>query len=274
MPLEFVASGRDGGSGFRGSTLILPAVSVGNAGQLAVDLVICALSMRHVGALRAHCFAPVVGSQAHVEPGRQPGAQSSGHLCLSTEVYACRDKHLVVLQVRSPIMKGQRRQTCRDLLAWVKETGFQQVVLLSSTQAQMRLDQELSGPQERHLISEALLEKLGSWPKTAGCIALKERPAYPGLEDGGEVCLRIPGGGITRTLHKDLCAAGLPLLVLLTFCSDGDNIPDALRLASHLALWLPALGHQDIKLPESKEQWKFPSSWQLLYGSGIPDSLF
>lgn len=37
------------------------------------------------------------------------------------------------------------------------------------------------------------------------------------------------------------CAEDLPLAVLLLFCSEGDNIPDAFTLTNHLNDWLHLL---------------------------------
>lgn len=47
------------------------------------------------------------------------------------------------------------------------------------------------------------------------------------------------------------CAEDIPLAVLLLFCSEGDNIPDALTLVNHLNDWLhlldnPVSGRQEL----------------------------
>lgn len=43
----------------------------------------------------------------------------------------------------------------------------------------------------------------------------------------------------SRVLHS--CKEDLPLAVLLLFCSEGDNIPDAFAVANHLNDWLHLL---------------------------------
>lgn len=94
------------------------------------------------------------------------------------------------------------------------------------------------------------------------------------------------------------CAEDLPLAVLLLFCSEGDNIPDAFALVNHLNDWLHLLDSQvSLKLDfllslqasnqkqkfylfiffqseEPNSKWKIPTSWSLLFGSGIPPALF
>lgn len=101
--------------------------------------------------------------------------------------------------------------------------------------------------------------------KELGWRELEKVPAFPGLTDASaEPRLYIPGGGITKGLYTDRymgflspllnggadihlffffssCAEDIPLAVLLLFCSEGDNIPDALTLANQLNDWLHLL---------------------------------
>uniref|UniRef100_A0A3Q0SMB5 Proteasome assembly chaperone 2 n=1 Tax=Amphilophus citrinellus TaxID=61819 RepID=A0A3Q0SMB5_AMPCI len=64
------------------------------------------------------------------------------------------------------------------------------------------------------------------------------------------------------------CEEDLPLAVLLLFCSEGDNIPDAFALVNHLNDWLHLLDdHVNV------QKFQRPS-WSLLFGSGIPPALF
>ncbi|EGW00724.1 Proteasome assembly chaperone 2 [Cricetulus griseus] len=63
------------------------------------------------------------------------------------------------------------------------------------------------------------------------------------------------------------------MAVLLKFVSEGDNIPDAISLVEYLNEWIqilkPSSDRHTSALP-----WKIPSSWQLLFGSGLPPALF
>lgn len=112
--------------------------------------------------------------------------------------------------------------------------------------------------------------------KELGWREMEKVPAFPGLTDtSAEPRLCIPGGGITKGLYTDRymhnighrrsewffwnpllnggadihfvclfvfsCAQDIPLAVLLLFCSEGDNIPDALALVNHLNDWLHLL---------------------------------
>ncbi|XP_058033014.1 proteasome assembly chaperone 2 isoform X3 [Ahaetulla prasina] len=197
-------------SDFKGFTLLMPAVSVGNVGQLAIDLVISTLHMPRVGYFYTDCLVPMVGNNPYATT-----EEDATELCINAEVYAATSKELVVLQIRSPFIKNKYRTFCQILLSWVKKSGFSKIVLLSSSHAYQRNDQQLHG-----------------------------------------------------------CSKGIPLVVLLKFCSEGDNIPDAFVLADYLNETLPLIAPQSSTSQAKSSRWKIPSSWKLLFGSGLPSSLF
>ncbi|KAL0961688.1 hypothetical protein UPYG_G00330440 [Umbra pygmaea] len=93
--------------------------------------------------------------------------------------------------------------------------------------------------------------------------------AFPGVSDS-EKRLYIPGGGITKSLFNASCAEDVCLAVVLIFCSEGDNIPDAFALVNHMNSWLHLVKESNQTQPE----WRIPESWRLLYGSGLPPALF
>lgn len=63
--------------------------------------------------------------------------------------------------------------------------------------------------------------------------------------------------------HFFSCAEDLPLAVLLLFCSEGDNIPDALTLVNQLNDWLHLL---DNSVSSSQELQKSTRTNQTLRG--------
>eukprot|EP01018_Ginkgo_biloba_P002858 Gb_26126 [translate_table: standard] len=64
------------------STLILPALSIGNVGQLAVDLLVSSLGADKVGYLDDPYVLPCVGNDAY-------GPEAQGDLAVALEASAC-----------------------------------------------------------------------------------------------------------------------------------------------------------------------------------------
>nr|XP_020647405.1 proteasome assembly chaperone 2 isoform X3 [Pogona vitticeps] len=253
----------------KGFTLLMPAVSVGNVGQLAVDLVICTLGMSKIGYFYTDCLVPMIGNNPYATT-----EENAAELCINSEVYSVPSKKLVVLQIRSPFIKNKYRTFCQKLLSWVKICGFAKIAVLSSSYAYRCNDQQLHGTSLRYLLSPAIEKTCGSIMEKLSGRELERVAAFPGVNDDEKV-FHIPGGGITKVLFTESCSKGIPMAVLLKFCSEGDNIPDAFALADYLNEWLKLTENQQAgSCSLQSSRWKIPSSWKLLFGSGLPPALF
>nr|XP_046273816.1 proteasome assembly chaperone 2 [Scatophagus argus]XP_046273818.1 proteasome assembly chaperone 2 [Scatophagus argus] len=251
---------------FRGFTLVMPAVAVGNVGQLAVDLVVSTLNMSRVGFIHTDCLIPMAGNNPYTTC-----KEDAEELHTPAEVYTATELKLAVLQIRAPIIQKKSKKFRQLLVSWIKTSGFSRTVVLSSSHAYQRDDQQLQGTPLRYLVTPSLLKGSADAFKELGWREMERVPAFPGLADAdAEPCLCIPGGGITKGLYSDSCAEDLPLAVLLLFCSEGDNIPDAFTLVNHVNDWLHLLDNPS----KEHNKWKIPTSWSLLFGSGIPPALF
>ncbi|KAK1805089.1 hypothetical protein P4O66_019159 [Electrophorus voltai] len=249
---------------FKGFTLIMPAVSVGNVGQLAADLLISTLSMPRAGHFHTDCLIPMAGSNPYVAAAEEAGQPST-----NAEVYSRSDLKLAVLQIRTPVLQTKIKSFRKLLVSWIKSSAFSRTVLLSSSQAYQRDDQQLQGTALRYLLSPSLEEQVGEALRQLGWTQLERVSAFPGISDS-EQRLYIPGGGITKGLYMDCCTEHLPMAVVLLFCSEGDNVPDAFALCNHLNDWLILVE----KPAQGPAPWRIPPSWRLLFGSGIPPLLF
>jgi len=82
--------------------------------------------------------------------------------------------------------------------------------------------------------------------------------------------LEISGGGFALDLFEALSSAKIPCAILLKFCSEGNNSPDAKELASFLNQWISLLS-------ENKEgivNWKEPPSWLSIFGREAPSEIY
>lgn len=259
----FISTGDDVPS-FKGFTLIMPAVSVGNVGQLAADLIISTLNMSRVGYFHTDCLIPMAGNNPYAT-----STEDASQLSTNADVYSHSDLKLVVLQIRAPIIQTRVRSFRKLLVSWMKSCGFLRTVLLSSSHAYQRDDQQLFGTSVRYLLTPSLHKVEGKRVEELGWREMERISVFPDISDS-EQRLYIPGGGITKALYTDCCAEDISMAVVLIFCSEGDNIPDAFTLINNVNDWLHLLE----KPTQGSVQWRVPPSWSLLFGSGIPPLLF
>ncbi|KAM9308332.1 proteasome assembly chaperone 2 [Gastrophryne carolinensis] len=248
-----------------GSTLLMPAVSVGNVGQLAIDLIVSTLDMKKVGYFYTDCLVPMVGNNPYAT-----SEDNANELCTNAEVYALPSKNLTVLQIRSPLIKKKSKCFCQAVISWIRKCAFSKVVLLSSSHAYQRNDQQLFGTPFRYLVTPALQSSVADVMKELKWKELEKVSLYPGINDE-EKRISIPGGGFTKQMFDDCSSGDIKLAVVFKFCAEGDNIPDAFDLLSHLNRWLLLV---DLPADSVPSHWKMPSSWRLLFGSGLPPALY
>ncbi|XP_007196286.2 proteasome assembly chaperone 2 [Balaenoptera acutorostrata] len=253
-----------------GCTLLMPAVSVGNVGQLAIDLIISTLNMCKIGYFYTDCLVPMVGNNPYAT-----AEENSTELSINAEVYASPSKKLVALQLRSIFIKYKSKSFCEKLLSWVKSSNCAKVVVLSSSHSYHRNDLQLRSTPFRYLLTPSMQKSVQNKIQSLNWEEMEKSPCIPEIDDS-EFCVCIPGGGITKTLYDEGCSKEIPMVILLKFVSEGDNIPDALGLVEYLNEWLqiikPCLQCDDPSA--SALPWKMPSSWRLLFGSGLPPALF
>lgn len=250
---------------FKDFTLIMPAISVGNVGQLGVDLIISTLNMCRVGYIHTDSLIPMAGNNPYYS-----SAETADELHTNAEVYTAPERKLAVLQIRTPIIQTKLRTFRKTMVSWIKDSGFSRTIVLSSSHAYQRDDQQLHGAPLRYLVTPTLQKLCADSLKELEWREMERVSAFPGITDS-EQRLYIPGGGITKGLFNDSCAEDLSLAVVLIFCSEGDNIPDAIALVNHLNDWLHLV---DKPVGQGAHKWRIPASWRLLFGSGIPPALF
>jgi proteasome assembly chaperone 2 len=257
----FVSCSKDAGHDWSQFILVVPTVSVGNVGQLACDLLISTLAANRVGSLYDDSVVPVVG------PDPFSLDSSSRNIATAIDVYESKEKKVVVVQQRAPLIKGQQQTFVDRLVDWISSCHFSQLIILTSVFAHERVDSQLTGVQTRFLVSPALRSSVGDRQFTElGWVELEKRQT---TEDD----VFVPGSGIAKRLYKKCVSCGVPVLLLLTFCAEGDNTPDAVSLATMIndfARWIPPTGG----VGRSVVDWQFPASWRLLFGCDFDQTLF
>eukprot|EP00727_Mastigamoeba_balamuthi_P001144 m51a1_g11026 hypothetical protein (244) ;mRNA; f:414069-414965 len=213
-----------------GHTLVLPALSIGNVPQLCVDLVVSTLGARKAGDVDHPALLPVCGCDAY-------SPLNTGSLSSSLEIRTDSQSSVTLIQQRAPPAPGRAMEFGRDVVAWASTLGFKELVVLVSGDAG-RVTSARDTP--RYVCGAGFDEG-----RVAG---LGWRP----LEDT-LVSAAIKLNSTTASVVEECRAKGVPFVVVVMLCSEGDNTPDAVRMAA----WLNALV---LHMPESTRM-KQPESW-------------
>ncbi|GAQ78007.1 hypothetical protein KFL_000060740 [Klebsormidium nitens] len=296
----------------KGTTLVVPAISIGNVGQLAIDLIITGLDLKRIGFLEEPNVLPCAGNDA-------VGLTSEGIMSTSLEVFQSSSGSITIVQQRAPYAPGRLKAYAQNLSEWVKRSGFQKVVVLSGLDAGKQLAGH-SLPQQRVRYTAATAavsqdERATSAETGPGSVGLErkcEELGWPiledlapsegpnghgqeetsssngtsygsmfGIEGSGATGLERgqwwgPGKAYQRTafwkMSEALKEQGVSVLSLLLLCSEGDNVPDGLALATALDSLLGLRGDQ--KPGNGPSGWDIPSSWASIYGPPPDTSLF
>ncbi|KAI0211933.1 Proteasome assembly chaperone 2 [Lamellibrachia satsuma] len=255
-----------------GYTLIVPSVSVGNVGQLTVDLIVSTLHMDRIGYLSTDAVYPVVGN----DPFSTKGSSDKCQLVTAIEVYECTDKKITVVQQRAPLVRGKRKQFVSELCHWIQTCNFTKVIIVTSSFSHERVDTQIAGTQLRFLLSPVLETREGVTLRDhLHWLELEHRcPLTGGLQDGpssedsGQGEIFLPGAGFAKDLFETLASADVCVALLMLFCSEGDNAMDAIQLATALNTWLSLISLK------TKQSWRIPPSWKLQYGSTFEQILY
>jgi len=253
---------------FQGYSLVIPSLSVGNVGQLAIDVVLASLESRHVGSVQHPSLLPVVGSD--------PMLPNSDRLMTACEVFACDGPKLLVVQIRSSVSRSGKASFVDDLLGWAgNDLDLEKVVVLSSFAADERVDSQIaSGQDQIRFMANAQAESIvkDKLENGLGWRELEKKRTFPSMAPGESASEGpyIPGGGLTKAIHLKSLDMKTPLVCLLTFASEGDNSGDALRMVAFLDQWLQVIP----KRPDSRPALKFPISWNHMFGNPAPNRIY
>ncbi|XAR72854.1 hypothetical protein NMG60_11019632 [Bertholletia excelsa] len=264
------------------STLILPALSIGNVGQLAVDLLILSTGAERIGYLDDPNLLPCVGNDAYWPTPK-------GDLALPLEAYASPRSSLSLVQQRSPVVKGMMVEFAKNIADFAASSGKKHIVLLSSLDFGRWQTIDMSSGLQIYYLSSANADGTDHVCERLGWKILKQ---YNPDQKGWKYLNTLAEGKATlndntpfedeleeedyypslpfAALFSCLKAKGLKVTCLLCYCSEGDNMPEAFQLADAACRLL------DLKSADINEggKWTIPYSWESVYGPPPDMSLF
>ncbi|PKA60963.1 hypothetical protein AXF42_Ash019952 [Apostasia shenzhenica] len=266
------------------STLILPGLSIGNVGQLAVDLLISTLRADRVAYLDEPSVLPCVGNDAY-------GPLPVGDLTLPLEAYESSIHALTLIQQRSPVTKGMMVEFAKNLAHFMMTNGKKHLIVLSSLDSGKRKLIDATSLLQMYYVSSASsdgtdvdCERLG-WKRLEEYKPSQRRWKYlDHLADGNlgqRDTLDLDEDFLDEDYYPGLpfaalfscCKAkGVKVTCLLHYCAEGDNIQDSFMLAE-AACKLLGISPDKIQ-DEGRGGWQIPLSWKTVYGPPPDMTLF
>lgn len=238
--------------------LLLPAVTVGNVGQLTLDLLIYNLGLERQASLYHKSVLAVCGQDPY---GSGNGAPE---LATGMDVYSKgHNVGVTVIQQRAPAAKGCQAMLAAAYHEWALSSSFGRVVLVTSLapnhwrHVELLRTGQLCFLVAPHDKAEEDREEL----RRRRWVDLEQL-----LDDDADNVVR---GGIGPELLRLAKESKLPLIVVVRVCSEGDNVADAMLCASEITSWLGLEKH--LKYPDALSP---PPSWQAFYGGPPESSLF
>jgi len=249
-------------SSLKDYTLIMPAVSVGNVGQLSVDLLINSLKPTKLAKVDHPVFVPVNGSD--------PYDENEKDLMTAAELYVSHEKQLVIFQIRSLLIKEYCTDFLNQLTQWMQSCLFAKTVLLSSCHNYERIDSQLVGSPYRYTVTANVRPEVAETFKNLNWTTLE--PRRPVCSPHDTEILFYPGGGFTSQLFNLCERMNIALITLLIFCAEGDNMGGVLLVANELNRWLKVIS--TTAADNETPRWKFPISWKLFFGNPPPMTMY
>eukprot|EP01117_Protostelium_nocturnum_P017264 TRINITY_DN7004_c0_g1_i1.p1 TRINITY_DN7004_c0_g1~~TRINITY_DN7004_c0_g1_i1.p1 ORF type:complete len:275 (+),score=99.30 TRINITY_DN7004_c0_g1_i1:36-827(+) len=236
---------------FDGSSIVLPSISLGNVGQLSVDLLISTFKFVKIGTLESRFISPICGNDPFSPLG-------SGEITTALELFKHPSKSIYALQQRSNVIKGFYRQFSEEVVNWIKQSSFKEVIHLHSINADYRNDSQLSENQCRFSLPQFEEGRITNGlqnPKNSFQIQRAKQLRWTSLESNS--LFDSFTAGTTAYYFVEQCnIVDIPLVSLICFCSEGDNIPDAIRVSQFVSEYFD--------LSQEKKDWNLPHSWTAL----------
>ena len=230
-------------------------MSIGNVPQLALDLFANSLGLSHVCHVDSDLLLPLCGYDCYTPP-------HTGVLCTPAELFRASGEasDMALLQLRTPPAPGLARLWCEGLAQWVKErVGAARVVLLVTVPSSRATQDARDLPR---LCANDAWGPIKSHEGKEG----QDTPWQP-LEGSPMKEDVLSEGSVTARLYAELGKQGVPALIVAAYCAEGDNVPDAVAVASWCARYFGLVNK------EAQFTWKPPESWNAstFWGGAVDD---
>ncbi|KAI9915892.1 hypothetical protein PsorP6_007480 [Peronosclerospora sorghi] len=265
---------------FAHHTVLLPAVSYANLGQLALDLLINTLlqngkafdiELECVGHLLSHAAPPFAGSAAFA-------TQEAHALCLNLEVYQSTEKKLTIIQQRAPVLPGQARAFARELVEWAIASKVATLGVVAGCDDMLRHDPNMMSRPIHTIYSSSSAQLDESFFTRFEGLTIDSKgdhEANNAVSSSIDKWESIRGAGLAPVLHAQCDELKLPFIAWVMPCAEGNNVPDAAAMAIKLfhSLRVAPKPLVPATMPPTIP-FALPPSWNQLFGRGPDVSLY
>ncbi|KAE9044753.1 hypothetical protein PR003_g2119 [Phytophthora rubi] len=272
---------------FAGHTLLIPAVSQANLGQLTLDLLVNTLlqngeafdvQLTRVGHLVSETTPPIAGGAAFA-------TQQPQSLCLNLEVYQSKEKKVTIVQQRAPVLPGRAHAFAQELVEWARSSKVTALGVVAGCDDMLRHDPNMMSRPIRTIYSadaaqldEAFLTRFEGLAASTED-ATEEVEQHP--TSSADQWAPIRGAGLAPLLHAQCDEHKVPFIAWVMPCAEGNNVPDAAAMATQLFRSLRIAPKQAPADPATASSsmppmlpFAFPPSWNQLFGRGPDVSLY
>lgn len=225
IPLKYVPSLGSSQSinDFRGTTLVIPTLSAGMSPMIAADLFILNEGLIPSGYLKSEYISPVVQNDTVMLEGSTPGT-----IQMPVVLYKSSDNKYTFILMRTSVTSGNMRRFGAAFSHFIKEAGFKQIIMLTSTISPVKRDREsnreipeiwayvnnflykqhIDGEGKKSYYDTYQIKKYGNWLGDA-----KKKP-HQELKE-------MLGAGASDKLMKDFNRLDIPVQLFIIFTPGG-----------------------------------------------------
>ncbi len=296
-----------------GCTWLVPGVSVGNAGQQAIDLLLQTLQASKAAEGPATKIGSVVSQHVRALASSNVFQGDKCEIHTEMELYHVPAANLLVLQQRSRCHEGFEEAWSAELAEFAKASKAAGLVVLAGAQAFLNSDAAISaakGPEVRPLLfegfpvtgsddspaaAEETSSDVGSSSSGSALLLAGKRvfgDAFSSISAGdasasyderfaalkttvAAAFAELQGCGLAARHARRAAAAGVPVLVIPITLNEGLNAPEALILA-HVSQALLGILRDETgqTVPPPQVPWTEPPSWKIPEGPAPPPMFF
>ncbi|XP_011213302.2 proteasome assembly chaperone 2 [Bactrocera dorsalis] len=229
-----------------GYTIIIPSICVGNAAQLACDLLIASKKMRRVGNLMHPALIPIFGPSAY-----QHDPQERVAAC---EIYECTANKLIVFQFRTPLI-SRHSQSLHNYIVELVRPAEKVVILSASFGFEKR---EIGTSPYEYCVSNSFRENHKTQLANVKWMEFKGNTVF--------------GGGNGLQLYRLLEEKQVPVMLLFRYVLEGDNSTDATLIIRELNDLCSTF--LQLEIEDKSIKLIVPVSWKLLFGNDVTSLIF